>query len=109
LAFGTDWDVEPLDPRLGIYAAVSRELPAGGPAGGWHPDEKLSLAEAIENYTLGSAYAEFQENVKGSIAPGKWADLAVLEKNLFQIPKKDILKTAVTMTVLAGKIIFKRE
>jgi predicted amidohydrolase YtcJ len=109
LAFGTDWDVEPLDPRLGIYAAVSREFPAGGPAGGWHPDEKLSLAEAIENYTLGSAYAEFQENVKGSIAPGKWADLAVLEKNLFQIPKKDILKTAVTMTVLAGKIIFKRE
>ena len=108
LAFGTDWDVEPLDPRLGIYAAVSRELRAGGPAGGWHPDEKLSLAEAIEIYTLGSAYAEFQEKVKGSIAPGKWADLAVMEKNLFQIPKKDILKTAVAMTILAGKIVFKK-
>jgi predicted amidohydrolase YtcJ len=108
LAFGTDWDVEPLDPRLGIYAAVSRELPAGGPAGGWHPDEKLSLAEAIENYTLGSAYAEFQEKEKGSIAPGKWADLAVMEKNLFEIPKKDILNTAVAMTILAGKIVFKK-
>ena len=61
LAFGTDWDVEPLDPRLGLYAAVSREFPGGGPAGGWHPGEKLSLAQAIEMYTLGSAYAEFQE------------------------------------------------
>lgn len=108
LAFGTDWDVELLDPRLGIYAAVSRELPAGGPAGGWHPDEKLSLAEAIEIYTLGSAYAEFQEKMKGSIVPGKWADLAVMEKNLFEIPKKDILKTAVAMTILAGKIIYKK-
>jgi predicted amidohydrolase YtcJ len=109
LAFGTDWDVEPLDPRLGLYAAVSRELPTGGPAGGWHPDEKISLAEAIECYTLGSAYAEFQEKEKGSIAPGKWADLAVMGKNIFEVPKKDILKTAVTMTILAGKIIFKKE
>jgi predicted amidohydrolase YtcJ len=108
LAFGTDWDVEPLDPRLGIYAAVSRELPAGGPAGGWHPDEKLPLAEAIESYTLGSAYAEFQEKEKGSIAPGKWADLAVMEENLFQIPKKAVLKAAVAMTILAGKIIYKK-
>jgi predicted amidohydrolase YtcJ len=108
LAFGTDWDVEPLDPRLGIYAAVSREFPTGGPAGGWHSDEKLSLADAIEQYTLGSAYAEFQEKEKGSIAPGKWADLAVMEKDLFQIPQKEILKTAVVMTILAGKIIFKK-
>jgi predicted amidohydrolase YtcJ len=108
LAFGTDWDVEPLDPRLGIYAAVSRELPAGGPVGGWFPDEKLSMADAIEAYTLGSAYAEFQEKEKGSIAPGKWADLAVMEENLFQIPKKAILKAAVTMTILAGKIIYKK-
>jgi predicted amidohydrolase YtcJ len=108
LAFGTDWDVEPLDPRLGIYAAVSREFPGGGPAGGWHPNENISMAEAIEHYTIGSAYAEFQENVKGSIAPGKWADLAVMDKDLFQIPKKDILKTPVSMTILAGKIIFKK-
>lgn len=108
VAFGTDWAVEPLDPRLGLYAAVTRELPGGGPAGGWHPDEKLSLAEAIEYYTLGSAYAEFQEEAKGSIVPGKWADLAVMEKDLFRIPKKDILKTAVSMTILAGKIIFKK-
>ncbi|MBU4267521.1 MAG: amidohydrolase [Acidobacteria bacterium] len=108
LAFGTDWDVEPLDPRLGLYAAVSRELPLGGPAGGWHPAEKLSLAQAIEMYTMGSAYAEFQEKVKGSITPGKFADLVVMEKNLFEISKKEILITPVVMTVLAGKIVFKK-
>jgi len=108
LAFGTDWDVEPLDPRLGLYAAVSRELPGGGPAGGWHPAEKLSLAQAIEMYTLGSAYAEFQEKVKGSVTPGKFADLVVMENDLFEISQKEILITPVAMTVLAGKIIFKK-
>ena len=108
LAFGTDWPVEPLDPRLGLYAAVTRELPSGGPVGGWHSDEKLSLAEAIEHYTLGSAYAEFQEKEKGSIASGKWADLVVMEKDLFEIPLKAILSTAVSMTMLAGKIIYKK-
>lgn len=108
LAFGTDWDVEPLDPRLGLYAAVSRELPAGGPAGGWHPEEKLKLAQAVEAYTLGSAYAEFQEQVKGSVQTGKLADLVVMEKNLFQIPQKDILSTPVALTVLNGKVVFKK-
>jgi hypothetical protein len=108
LAFGTDWPVEMLDPRMGLYAAVSREFTGGGPAGGWHPVEKLTMAEAIEYYTLGSAYAEFQENEKGSIVPGKWADLVVMEKNLFEIPAKEILNAAVSMTVLNGKIVFAR-
>ena len=108
LAFGTDWDVEPLDPRLGLYAAVSRELPGGGPAGGWHAEEKLSMAQAIEMYTLGSAYAEFQEKVKGSVTAGKFADLVVMAANLFEIPKKEILETPVAITVLAGKIVFKK-
>jgi predicted amidohydrolase YtcJ len=108
LAFGTDWDVEPLDPRLGLYAAVTREFTAGGPAGGWHPEEKLTLEQAIEAYTLGSAYAEFQEQVKGSITPGKLADLVVMERNLFAIPKKEILTTPVVLTVLNGKIVFKK-
>ena len=108
LAFGTDWDVEPLDPRLGLYAAVSRELPGGGPVGGWHPEEKLSLAQAIEMYTLGSAYAEFQETLKGSVQKGKFADLVVMERDLFSIPKKDILTTPVAMTLLNGKMVFRR-
>ncbi len=108
LAFGTDWDVEPLDPRLGLYAAVSRELPGGGPAGGWHPGEKLTLAQAIEAYTLGSAFAEFQEHAKGSIQSGKFADIVVMEKDLFQIAQKEILTTPVAITILHGKVVFKR-
>lgn len=108
LAFGTDWDVEPLDPRLGLYAAVTRELPGGGPAGGWHPAEKLSLEKAVEAYTMGSAYAEFQEGSKGSVEAGKLADLVVLEKDLFQIAKKEILTAPVAMTLLDGKVVFRR-
>lgn len=108
LAFGTDWDVEPLDPRLGLYAAVTRELPGGGPAGGWHPAEKLALEKAIELYTLGPAYAEFQEAIKGSIEVGKLADMAVMERDLFAIAKKDILQTPVAMTILDGKVVFRK-
>jgi hypothetical protein len=108
VAIGTDWDVEPLDPRLGLYAAVTRELPGGGPAGGWHPGEKISLEQAIAAYTLGSAYAEFQEGVKGSIEPGKLADIVVMAKDLFFMAKKDILTTPVAMTILHGKVVFKK-
>jgi len=108
LAFGTDWDVEPLDPRLGLYAAVTRELPGGGPQGGWHPAEKLSLEQAITAYTLGSAYAEFQESDKGSVEAGKLADLVVMAENLFQVAKKEILVTPVAMTILDGKVVFRR-
>ncbi len=108
LAFGTDWFVEPLDPRLGLYAAVTRELPGGGPEGGWHPAEKLGLEKAIELYTLGPAYAEFQENTKGSIEVGKLADMAVMEKDLFAVAKRDILNTPVAMTILNGKVVFRR-
>lgn len=108
IAFGTDWTVEPLDPMLGLYAAVTREFPEGGPEGGWYPDEKISLEQAIEFYTLGSAYAEFQEDVKGSIRVGKLADLVVLDKNLFEIEPKTILDTKVDLTIVGGKIVFKR-
>ncbi len=108
VAFGTDWDVEPLDPRLGLYAAVTRELPAGGPAGGWHPLEKIALEQAIEAYTLGSAYAEFQESMKGSIEIGKLADMVVMEKDLFLIAKKDILTVPVAKTILNGKVVFQK-
>lgn len=108
IAFGTDWAVEPLNPMLGLYAAVTREFPEGGPEGGWFPDERISLAQAIEFYTLGAAYAEFQEEVKGSIEPGKLADVVVLNKNLFEISPREILSTKVDLTILGGKIVFKR-
>lgn len=108
MAFGTDWTVEPLNPMLGLYAAVTREFPEGGPEGGWFPDEKISLEKAVECYTLGSAYAEFQEGVKGSIRAGKLADLVVLDRNLFEIPPKEILDTKVEMTILGGLIVYSR-
>ncbi|MBN2092804.1 amidohydrolase [candidate division KSB1 bacterium] len=109
LAFGTDWPVEPLNPMLGLYAAVTREYPEGGPTGGWQPSEKLSMEQAIEFYTLGSAYAEFSENKKGTIEPGKLADITVLSNNLFEIPPQKILETQVLMTIFDGKVVYKRD
>ncbi len=108
IAFGTDWTVEPLNPMLGLYAAVTREFPEGGPEGGWHPEEKITLAQAIELYTLGSAYAEFQEDRKGSIKVGKLADLVVLDKNLFEVPAKEILNARVDLTLVDGKIVYEK-
>lgn len=108
IAFGTDWTVEPLNPMLGLYAAVTREFPEGGPEGGWYPAEKLTLAQAIELYTLGSAYAEFQESVKGTIQVGKLADLVVLDRNLFAIPPREILQAKVDLTIVNGKIVYQR-
>ena len=85
LAFGTDWNVAPLNPMLGLYAAVTRATLDGKNPNGWFPEQKLTVAEAVEAYTMGSAYAEFQENVKGSISVGKLADLVILSDDIFTI------------------------
>ncbi len=109
LAFGTDWPVEPLDPMRGLYSAVTRKnIESGTPAGGWFPDQRLSVQEAIHCYTMGSAYAEFQEKTKGSISPGKLADIIILSKDIFTAAPEDILTTRVDMTIFNGKIIYKR-
>jgi predicted amidohydrolase YtcJ len=108
VAFGTDWFVEPLDPRLGLYAAVTRERPEGGPAGGWFPEEKISLEDAIDLYTRGSAYAEFADAEKGTLAPGRLADLAVFAADLFTVPPRQILTTPVDLTVVGGRVVFER-
>ena len=109
VAFGTDWYVEPLDPMLGLYAAVTRQFPDGTPPDGWFPEERLDLSRAIEFYTLGSAYAEFAEDRKGSIAVGKLADLVVLSKDLFSIPARDILTTRPVMTIVGGRVVFEKQ
>jgi hypothetical protein len=109
VAFGTDWFVEPLDPRLGLYAAVTRELPAGGPAGGWFPEEKISLEDAIDLYTRGSAYAEFAEADKGTLEVGRLADVAVFARDLFAITPREILDTPVDLTVVGGRVVFERD
>ncbi len=109
MAFGTDWPVEPLDPMRGLYSAVTRKNIEGGfPEGGWFPDERLTMAEALRLYTLGSAYASFEEKIKGSIEAGKLADFTVLSRDIFRVDPKDILTTEPLYTILGGKIVFQR-
>jgi predicted amidohydrolase YtcJ len=109
VAFGTDWFVEPLDPRLGLYAAVTREFPEGGPPGGWFPKERITLEDALDLYTRGSAYAEFAEADKGTLQPGKLADLAVFAADLFSVPPREILSTPVDLTVVGGRVVYQRK
>jgi predicted amidohydrolase YtcJ len=106
LAFGTDWSVAPLNPMWGIYAAVTRATLDGKNPDGWVPEQKLSVAEATEAYTMGSAYAEFQEKEKGSITAGKLADFVVLSDNIFKIPLAAIKNVKVEATYLGGKLVY---
>lgn len=106
LAFGTDWSVAPLSPMWSIYAAVTRATLDGKNPGGWIPEQKLTVAESIEAYTMGSAYAEFQEKEKGSITPGKLADFVVLSDDIFKIPQASIKNVKVEATFLGGKLVY---
>jgi predicted amidohydrolase YtcJ len=106
LAFGTDWDVAPLNPLFGLYAAVTRATLDGKNPKGWFPEQKLTLAEAVEAYTMGSAYAEFQENEKGSITAGKLADMVLLSDDIFAIAPEKIREVKVEKTILGGRLIW---
>jgi hypothetical protein len=106
LAFGTDWTVAPLNPILSIYAAVTRRTLDGKNPKGWIPEQKISVAEAIHAYTVGSAFAEFQENVKGTITPGQLADLVILSRDIFQIDAQEIEKVNVLMTLVDGRVVY---
>jgi predicted amidohydrolase YtcJ len=108
LALGSDWPVAPLNPLIGIYAAVTRQTTDGKNPGGWFPEQKLSLEEAIKGFTLNGARAEFAEGEKGSLAEGKLADLVVLDQNLFEIAPEKIKDIRVDLTVVGGKIVFDR-
>ena len=106
LAFGSDWTVAPMNPMLGLYAAVTRATLDGKNPSGWFPEQKLTLKEAIEAYTMGSAYAEFREKEKGSLKPGKLADVVILDADLFGIPAERIRDVAVRYTIVGGKIVY---
>jgi predicted amidohydrolase YtcJ len=108
IAFGTDFAVEPLDPVEGLYSAVTRQSrqPAGTPPGGWLPEERLSISEAIALYTAGSAYAEFQEKDKGTLEPGKLADLVVWDRDLLTVPPEQILEARPILTVVGGRAVY---
>ena len=109
LAFGSDWDVAPMQPLMGIYAAATRRTLDDKHPGGWVPEQKISVAEAIRAYTMGSAYASFNERNKGSIEPGKLADMVVLSDDILEIAPAEIEKTRVVATIFDGKIIYQRE
>jgi len=109
LAFGSDWPVAPLSPVLGIYAAVTRSTLDGRHPEGWFPEQRLTVKEALRAYTRGSAFAAFEENEKGSIAPGKLGDVVVLSDDLFTIPPARIKDVRVVMTIVGGKIVYPAE
>ena len=108
VAFGSDWPVAPISPVLGIYAAVTRRTLDGKNPGGWIPEQKISVAEAVKAYTSTSAYAEFAENGKGTISPGKLADFVVLSADIFNIPPGQIEKAEVVCTVVGGRIVYEQ-
>ena len=106
LAFGTDYQVEPLNPMEGLYASVTRKDRHGEEGDGWFPEQKLTMEEAIKYYTLGSAYAQFMENRKGMIKKGYLADIVIVDKDLLTIPENEIMKTRVDYTIVGGKIVY---
>jgi len=109
IPLGTDCPVEGFDPFKNIYCAVTRKDLNGKPEEGYNPHEALTVHEAVYAYTVDSAYASYEEGVKGMIRVGMYADMAVLTKNIFEIKHEEILETEVDMTVFDGKIIYKRQ
>jgi predicted amidohydrolase YtcJ len=106
LAFGTDFPVESVNPLRGLYACVTRELPEGGPAGGWEPQEKLPIATCIREYTIGAAYAQFEEKNKGQLVPGMLADIAVFPSDITSLAPQDLLRMKVEMTIVSGRVVY---
>lgn len=106
LAFGSDWYVAPMEPLMGIYAAVTRRTLDGRRPDGWVPEQKITVAEAVRAFTLGSAYASFDEKIKGSIEPGKLADMVVLSDDIFSIDPATINKVKVVITVFDGRVVY---
>lgn len=106
LAFGSDWTVAPLNPLLGIHAAVTRKTIDGKNPGGWVPEQKITVEEAVRAYTMGSAQAEFMEAEKGSLEKGKLADFVMLSRDIFTSEAEMILQTRVLLTVVGGRVVF---
>jgi predicted amidohydrolase YtcJ len=106
LALGSDFPVEAVNPFFGLYSAVTRQDQTGNPPGGWYPDQKLTLAEAIRGFTSDAAYAAFEESSRGTIEPGKMADLTIVEGDLYKSPQSQLFSTKVRYTVVAGEVVY---
>ena len=113
LSFGSDWPGTSaaeyhMHPKYLIHAAVNRTTLMGTPEGGWFPEQKISVHEALKAYTINNAYAVFEDDIRGSIRKGKLADITVCDRNLMKIDPEDILKMNVDMTIVDGRIVFER-
>jgi predicted amidohydrolase YtcJ len=107
LAFGSDCPVEDLDPFLGIHAAVTRQRVDGSPGpGGWYPEQRLTVEEAVYAYTMGAARAAAMESRLGSLSPGKLADLVVLDRDVFACEPMQIPETQVAATMIGGRFVY---
>jgi predicted amidohydrolase YtcJ len=106
LVFGSDWDVAPLSPLAGIYAAVTRRTIDGKNPSGWIPEQKITVEEALRAYTVDAAYAAFEEEVKGSLSPGKLADFVILSSDLLSATPAEIDRIRVDTTVVGGKTVY---
>ena len=108
LAFGSDWSVAPPTPLEGIYGAVTRETLDGKHPGGWIPEQKITVEDALRAYTSGSAYASFEENIKGTLEPNKLADFVLIDRDLTKIPPAEIRDAHIMTTVVGGRVVYQR-
>jgi predicted amidohydrolase YtcJ len=106
LALGSDFPVEDVNPFFGIHAAVTRQDQKNWPDGGWYPEQRLTLAEAVRGFTADAAYAAFEEDSRGTIEAGKLADFTVVEGDFYNAPAPDLFKTKVRMTVVGGAVAY---
>lgn len=106
LAFGSDFPVEDPNPIWGFYSAITRQDHEGQPAGGWFPEQRLTRAQALRSWTIEGAYAAFEEDRKGSLTPGKLADLIMLSDDIMQVSPAQVWKARVVMTMIDGKVAY---
>ncbi len=106
---GTDAPVEPINPIASFFSSVTRQTLQGQPSGGYEPEEKMTRAQALKSYTLDAAYGAFEENIKGSIAPGKLADFTIFSKDIMTVSDDQILSTEVSITIVGGKVLYEKK
>jgi predicted amidohydrolase YtcJ len=106
MPLSSDFPGETMNPFYGIYAAITRQDPKGNPPGGWYSEQRLTLEEALRGYTIEGAYAEYQEKMKGSIEPGKLADLTVISDDITKLTPSQILNISVLKTIVGGRIVY---